>query len=163
MVFLGTVLALAALAGACTSSDEDVQSNGEEGALFLGHTSDVGNPCGSSWVAPSCDYISGCDILSLRTGFHDLQVSRWVRVRSGNGLGDSNTVSDYRDLGPSDEITVKVSPPDAATVENVEYCPDAVRFSLTINRLSPFDLSVSTKSYSDRWTIDPVDSCDSCY
>jgi hypothetical protein len=161
-VLLGIIMALAVFAAACEWSEESVESNGEDGELFLGHATEVGNPCGSGIVAPPCDYASGCGITSLITGFHDLQASRWVRVKSGNGLGDSNAVSEYRDLGPTDQIAVEISPTSAATVEDVEVCNDAVRFGLTIHGLAAFDLTVTTEQYEDRWHIDSVAGCEEC-
>ncbi len=161
-MLLAFIMALTGAASACGWSEESVESNGADAELFLGHADEVGNSCGSDRITPPCGNSSSCRITQLVVDFHDLQVSRWVRVKSGNGLGDSNTVSKYRDLGPADAITVKISPPSAATVADVEVCPDAVRFGLTVHGLTAFDLTVTAALYEDRWRIDPVAGCNDC-
>jgi hypothetical protein len=156
------VVALALGIGACGWSEVAVESNGEEGALFLRHAT-YGDPCGPAAVVPSCgDELACIGLEDLYVGTHDFQVVRWLRVSSGNGLGDSNTVSDYQDLGPADRIAVSVSPADAAAVEVVRTCADAVRLSLEILQPSAFELVVATEQHSDRWTIEPIPQCRPC-
>jgi len=157
------VVALALGTGACGWSEETVQSNGEDGVLYLRHATNGEGPCGSATTDPPCgDKLACTGFEDLYVGTHDFQVVRWLRVKSSNGLGDIGTGSEYQELGPADQIMVAVSPADAAAVEVARTCTDAVRLTLTIHKPSAFELVVATEQYSDRWTITPSPECRVC-
>lgn len=158
-IALATGVSFVALSSGCAWEDDGMPSpNGATSTLFLSSAwyqwaDDHG--CGEAPAEPThcAERPLRCWSREPAGEVYDLQVARRVLVRSGNGLGDSNTAARYEPLWLDGTASVVVTPPDAASAELRQVCGDALRLDLQVHSAEPFEIEVEAGAFVDSWTL----------